>query len=63
MVTFTVFFNTLSLLSNNACCTVTFRTCNNSSNLIGKQVVYVLTLADYQVQIKFEVEHMSVCDV
>jgi hypothetical protein len=62
MVTFTAFFNTSSLLSNNACCTVTFRTCSNTSSLIGKQVVYGLTLADYQVPIKFEVKHMRVCD-
>ncbi len=62
MVTFTVSFNTSSLLSNNACCTVTFRTHSNTSSLIGKQVVYGLTLADYQVPIKFKVKHMRVCD-
>jgi hypothetical protein len=70
MVTFTVFFNTLSLLSNNArllsnnaCCTATFRTYSNTSILIGKQIVYQLTLADYQVIIQFEVEHLWLCDV
>jgi hypothetical protein len=59
---FTVSFNTSSLLSNNACCTVTFQTCSNNSSLIGKQVVYGLALADYQVTIKFKVEHLRVCD-
>ncbi len=62
LVTFTEFFNTSSLLSNNACllinnacCTVTFRTCSNTSILIGKQIVYQILLADYQVTIKFKV--------
>ncbi len=58
----TVSFNTSSLLSNNACWTVTFRTCCNTSSLIGKQVVYGLTLSDYQVTIKFKVKHLRVCD-
>ena len=62
LVTFTVSFNTSSLLSNNACCTVTFRTHSNTSILIGKQIVYQLTLADYQVPIQFKVKHMGVCD-
>jgi hypothetical protein len=63
LVTFTVSFNTSSLLSNNACCTVTFKTHSNTSILIGKQIVYCLTLADYQVIIQFKVKHFSVCDV
>jgi hypothetical protein len=62
MVTFTAFFNTSCLLSNNACCTVTFRTHSNTSSLIGKQVLYGLTLADYRIPNKFKVEHMRVCD-
>jgi hypothetical protein len=62
MVTFTVSINTSSLLSNKACCTVTFRTCSNTSSLIGGQVVYRLILADYRVPIKFKVKHMRVCD-
>jgi hypothetical protein len=61
MVTFTVSFNTSSFLSSNACCTVSVRT-HNTLSLIGKQVVYGLTLADYQVSIKFKVNHMRVCD-
>jgi hypothetical protein len=54
-----VSFNILSLLSNNACCTVTFRTHCNTSSLIVKQVVYGFTLAGYQVTIKFKVKHLS----
>ncbi len=61
LVTFTVFFNTSSLLSNNAYCTVTFRTHSNTSILIGKQIVYWLSLADYQVIIHFKVNHLRVC--
>ncbi len=70
MVTFTVFFNTSSLLSNNACMlsynacwTVTFRTHSSTSMLIGKQIVYWLTLADCPVIIHFKVKQMRVCDV
>jgi hypothetical protein len=62
MVSFTASFDISSLLSNNACCTVTFRTRSNTSSLIGKQVVYGLTLADNQVPIKFMVKHMRGCD-
>jgi hypothetical protein len=57
-----VSFNTSSLLSDNAFCAVTFRTCSNTSSLIGKQVVYGLVLADYPIPLKFKVKHMSVCD-
>ncbi len=70
VVLFTVYFNTSSLLSNhacllsnNACCTVTFRTCSNTSILIGDQIVYQLSLADYRVTFNFEVKHSRVCDV
>ncbi len=59
---YNVYFNFSSLLSNNACGTVTFRTCSNTSTLIGTQVVYGSTLAGYQVPIKFKVKHMRVCD-
>jgi hypothetical protein len=65
-----MFFNTSSLLSNNecflsnnACCTVTFRTRSNTSFFIGKQIIYQLPLADYQVTIKFKVKYLRVCDV
>jgi hypothetical protein len=30
--------------------------------LIGKQIVYQLTIADYQVIIPFKVNHLRVCD-
>jgi hypothetical protein len=63
MVTFTVSFNTSSLLSNNPCCTVRFRTLSNTSILIDKQIVIWLTLADYRVIIQFKVKHLRVFDV
>ncbi len=58
----TVSFNTSGLLSNNPCCTVTLRTYCKTSSFISKQVDHRLTLADYQVTIKFEVKHLRVCD-
>ncbi len=59
---FTTAINTTSLCGNITCCTVAFSSGSNISILIGNQIVYHLTLADYWVPIQFKVEHMRVCD-
>ena len=48
-----------SLHGNIACCTVAFASGSNIFVSIGKQIVYRLTLADYQVPIQFKVKHMG----
>jgi hypothetical protein len=63
VVTFNAGINTTSLHTNNADCTVEFGHCSNITSVICKQIVYELTLADYQVPIKFKASHMRVCDV
>jgi hypothetical protein len=63
LVTLTTEINFTSLHGNIACCIVAFASSSNISILIGKQIFFRLTLADYQVPIQFKVKCMRFCDI
>jgi hypothetical protein len=54
--------NTTRLCGNNASCTIAFGCQSNIPFFISKQIVFGLTLADFQVPIMFKGKHIRFCD-